>query len=112
MRRPGGIRRVKASRSYRGHSMDRWRGRSTATRFAILALLASSLTAVVMTSSATIPARAAASCPAAGCTVTVNGLEFGTGADLTTYNFTVNVDNSKLPSDPLSLSTESKSPPC
>src|SRR5215467_6132436 len=110
MWRPGGIRRMKASRQFRGHRLDHWRGRSMAARVAVLGLLASSLTAVVMTSSATTPARAAASCPAGGCTVTVNGLDFSTGDPLTTYNFTVNVDNTKLPSDPLSLSTESNSP--
>jgi hypothetical protein len=55
-------------------------------------------------------AHAATSCPAAGCQVTVNGLDFGTGDPLTTYTFVVNVDNTKLPSDPTSLSTESNSP--
>jgi hypothetical protein len=30
MRRPGGIRRVKASHQFRGHRMDQWHGRSTA----------------------------------------------------------------------------------
>ena len=55
-------------------------------------------------------AQAAASCPADGCTVTVNGLDFSTGDPLATYNFIVNVDNAKLPSDPNSLSTESNSP--
>src|SRR5215472_3621159 len=109
MRLPGGIGRVKASRQFRGHSMDRWRGRSTAVRIAILGLLASSLTAVALTPSVT-SAQAATSCPAGGCTVTVNGLDFSTKDPLTTYNFVVNVDNTKLPSDPLSLSTESNSP--
>jgi hypothetical protein len=55
-------------------------------------------------------AQAATSCPADGCSVTVNGLDFSTGDPLTTYNFIVNVDNTKLPSDKLSLSTESNSP--
>src|SRR5262245_37636485 len=110
MWRPGGIRRVKASRSFRGHSMDRWRGRSTAVRVAILGLLASSLTAVVMTSSVATPARAATSCPAAGCAVTVDAHDFASGSALTNFNFIVNDDNTKLPSDPLALSTESYTP--
>ena len=58
-------------------------------------------------------AHAATSCPADGCSVTVNGLDFSTGDPLTTYNFVVNVDNTKLPTDPLpgdTLSTESNSP--
>ena len=54
-------------------------------------------------------AKAATTC-GAGCHVTVNGLDFSSGAALTSFNFIVNVDNSKLPSDPLSLSTESNSP--
>ena len=54
-------------------------------------------------------AKAATTC-GAGCHVTVNGLEFSSGAALTSFNFIVNVDNSKLPADPLSLSTESNSP--
>src|SRR6516165_6603352 len=110
MWRPGGIRRVKASRSFRGHRMDRWRGRSTAARVAILALLASSLTAVAMTPSVTTAARAATSCPAAGCAVTVDAHDFATGAALANFNFIVNLDNTKLPSDPLALSTESYTP--
>ena len=110
MRRPGGIRRMRASRQFRGHRLDHWRGRSMAARVAVLGVLASLLTALPVASSVTTPARAAASCPAGGCTVTVNGLDFSTGDPLTTYNFVVNVDNTKLPSDPLSLSTESNSP--
>src|SRR6516225_2442817 len=109
MRRPGGIRRVKASRSFRGHRMDRWRGRSTAARVAVLALLASCLTALAVAPSAT-PARAAASCPSGGCAVTVDAHDFASGNPLASFNFIVNDDNSKLPSDPLALSTESYSP--
>jgi Polysaccharide lyase family 4, domain II len=63
------------------------------------------------------PAQAATVCPGVDtahpdgmCTVTVNGIDFSTGAPLASFNFIVNVDNSKLPSDPLSLSTESNSP--
>src|SRR5690348_9840719 len=46
MRRPGGIRRVKAPRQFRGYRMDRWRGRSMAARVAVLGVLASLLTAL------------------------------------------------------------------
>ena len=59
---------------------------------------------------ATAPRAKAATTCGAGCHVTVNGLDFSSGAALTSFNFIVNVDNSKLPSDPLSLSTESNSP--
>src|SRR4029077_11681237 len=68
------------------------------------------------------PAQAATVCPGVDtahphgmCTVTVNGIDFSTGAPLASFNFIVNVDNSKLPTDPLAgqgstLSTESNSP--
>jgi hypothetical protein len=72
MRRPGGIRRGTAPRQFRGYRMDRRRGRATAARIAVLGVLASLLTALPVASSATTPARAAASCPAGGCAVTVN----------------------------------------
>ena len=71
MRRPGGIRGVKAPHPFRGYRMDRWRGRSMAARVAILGVLASLLTALPVASSVTAPARAAATCPADGCAVTV-----------------------------------------
>jgi hypothetical protein len=58
----------------------------------------------------TAPRAQAATTCGAGCHVTVNGLDFSSGAALTNFNFIVNVDNAKLPSDPLSLSTESNSP--
>ena len=44
-------------------------------------------------------AKAATTC-GAGCHVTVNGLDFSSGAALTSFNFIVNVDNSKLPIRP------------
>src|SRR6476660_5752850 len=55
-------------------------------------------------------AKAATTC-GAGCHVTVNGLAFSSGAALTSFNFIGNVDNSKLPADPLSLTTESADNP-
>src|SRR6516162_5080631 len=112
MRRPGGIRGVKAPHPFRGYRMDRWRGRSMAARVAILGVLASLLTALPVASSVTAPARAAAACPAAGCAVTVDAHDFAAPGQppLANFNFIVNEDNPKLPSDPLSLSTESYTP--
>src|SRR5215471_16259288 len=110
MRRPSGIRQVRASRPFEGYRMDQWRGRSAAARVAILAVLASLLTALPVASSITAPARAATSCPAAGCAVTVHANDFASHTALANFNFIVNDDNSKLPSDPLALSTESYTP--
>ena len=45
-----------------------------------------------------------------GCEVTIDAQDFHTGNSLANFNFIVNDDNTKLPSDPLSLSTESNSP--
>src|SRR5437867_8674485 len=62
------------------------------------------------------PARAATACPAAGCAVTVDVRHF-TGSEgnpaapaLANFNYIINVDNTKLPTDPLALNTESNSP--
>jgi hypothetical protein len=44
------------------------------------------------------------------CTVTIDALDFGSGNPLDTFTYVINVDNTKLPSDPLGLSTESNSP--
>ena len=55
-------------------------------------------------------ARAAASCPAGGCLVTIDARDFATGNPLPHFSYIVNVDNTKLPSDPLAISTESNSP--
>src|SRR5690242_574076 len=110
MRRPGGIRRVKAPRPFRGHRLDNWRGRSTAARVAVLGVLASLLTALPVASSVTAPAQAASSCPGGGCAVTVDAHDSTSGSALANFNFIVNDDNSKLPSDPQALSTESYTP--
>src|SRR5215468_10163571 len=101
---------VKASHQFRGHRMDQWRGRSTAARVAVLGVLASLLTALPVASSVTTPARAASSCPPAGCAVTVDAHDFASGSQLANFNFIVNDDNTKPPSDPLALSTESYTP--
>src|SRR5499425_1947298 len=109
MRRLGRNRRGKASHQFRGPRMDHWRGRSMAARVAILGVLASLLTALPV-ASVTTSAKAAASCPAAGCAVTVDAHDFASGDPLANFNFIVNDDNTKPPSDPLALSTESYTP--
>lgn len=44
------------------------------------------------------------------CTVTIDVHDFASGLALADYTFIVNVDNTKLPSDPLALDSESFSP--
>ena len=62
------------------------------------------------------PAPAAAlaavtTCPAAGCSVTVDARDFAAPQpQLAQFNYVINVDNTKLPGDPTALSTESNSP--
>jgi hypothetical protein len=89
--------------------MDRWRGRSTVARVGILAVLASFLTALALAPSVT-SAQAATACPAAGCAVTVDARDFATGDPLGNFNFIVNDDNTKDPSDSLALNSESFTP--
>jgi len=81
-----------------------------AARVAILGVLASCLTALGVASSGTSPAHAASSCPADGCAVTVDAHDFASGNPLANFNYIVHDDNTKLPSDPLALSTESYTP--
>ena len=57
----------------------------------------------------TAPRAQAATTCGAGCHVTVNAQELS-GAPIANFTFIVNLDNTKLPADPLSLSTESNSP--
>jgi large repetitive protein len=106
----------------RGRGSNRWtRGARTRpsiawiARAAVVVVVAAFLPAVA-TVKAPTKAHAATSCPAAGCAVTVDVRHF-TGSEgnpaappLANFNFIVNVDNTKLPSDPLALSTESNSP--
>ncbi len=47
---------------------------------------------------------------AASCRVTIDVRDFPSGSPLASFNYIINVDNTKLPSDPNSLSTESNSP--
>ena len=50
------------------------------------------------------------SCGSGGCAVTIDARDFRTGNPLTHFSYIINVDNTKLPNDPTSLSTESNSP--
>lgn len=80
-------------------------------RLAALVLVLSGAPQVgLLNPSSSQPAQAASSCPAGGCSVKVVGQDFATGAPLSAYNFIVNDDNSKLPSNPQALSTESNAP--
>src|SRR5690242_5363140 len=86
-------------------------GRRVWTPGTVIALVASSCAIAVATPIVQeLTAHAATSCPAGGCQLTVEGHDFSSGDPLPAYNFLVNLDNSKLPSDPKSLSTESNSP--
>jgi hypothetical protein len=53
---------------------------------------------------------APATCGSGGCAVTVDARDFASGSPLANFSYIVNVDNTKLPNDPLALSTESHSP--
>src|SRR6266542_2696897 len=76
-------------------------------RIAVVVLVGAFLPAMAFPKA---PAQAATTCPAGGCAVTVDARDFGSGTPLASFNFIVNKDNTKLPSDPLALSTESNSP--
>jgi hypothetical protein len=97
------------------------RGRSTAARrrLSMVARWATVGVAVAMlapVSAATSPAAAATACPTGGCALTVDARDYPTardnpgGGQLADFTFVVNVDNTKLPGDPLALATESNSP--
>src|SRR5690349_5845334 len=84
--------------------------RTVRRRLATLAVLAVSVALaaplVLMVPGASGQAAATA-CPAAGCAVTIDAHDFGSGSALSSFNFVVNLDNTKLPSDAQPLSTES-----
>jgi hypothetical protein len=75
----------------------------------VVVVVAAFLPAVVSARSPQ-PAQAATSCPAAGCAVTVDARDLPSGSPLDDFSYIINQDNTKLPSDPLALSTESNSP--
>lgn len=79
-------------------------------RGAVVALATAFVTCVAALAPSTTPvAQAATTCPAAGCAVTVDARDLPTGAPLGDFTYIINVDNSKLPDDPLAVSTESNS---
>jgi hypothetical protein len=99
----------------------RRRRRTTRSRLAlnvrasIVLLLAGLLPALVSLSpSITRHAQAATACTGPGtpatCAVTVNAFNLQGHTPLANFNYIINKDNTKLPSDPLALSTESNSP--
>jgi hypothetical protein len=95
--------------------LERIRRHLTA-RAAVLVFVGGLLPPVVVLAIVVPQAQAATSCPAAGCAVTVDARDFATardnpaGGQLANFNYIINVDNTKLPNDPLALSTESNSP--
>jgi hypothetical protein len=95
----------------------RRRRRGTRSRLAfnlralIVLLLAGMLPALVSLSPSLAPrAKAATTCPSGGCAVTVNAFNLEGHTPLANFNYIINKDNTKLPTDPLALSTESNSP--
>jgi large repetitive protein len=81
---------------------------SAIARAAVLTVVAAGLPALSV--ARTPHAQAAASCPAGGCLVTIDARDFVTKNPLPHFSYIVNVDNTKLPSDPTAISTESNSP--
>src|SRR6476469_7820186 len=78
-----------------------------ATMAAVLTSLAAPITAQAQAGSCGDPSTD----PAGSCTVTIDAFDFGSGGPLDSgFTYVINVDNTKLPSDPLGLSTESNSP--
>ena len=89
--------------------------RSLLARISVTAVVGALMPAVVVGVAET-PAVAATTCPAAGCALTVDVRDYAaardnpSGGQLADFSYLVNVDNTKLPNDPLALSTESNSP--
>ncbi|MGW6278598.1 hypothetical protein [Kribbella sp. NPDC055071] len=101
---------MSASTSRHGRSFRMvHRTRAVVARVAVLGLIAASLSGLALTRTAP-NAQAAAACPAAGCSVTIDARDFPTGTPLANFNYIVNLDNTKLPNDPKALNTESNSP--
>jgi len=70
----------------------------------------SSTTALASKSAPKAKLAAALATCGAGCAVTIDAHDFASGSVLDSFNFVVNLDNTKLPSDPLALNSESNSP--
>ncbi|HYY89291.1 MAG TPA: hypothetical protein VFA49_10880, partial [Chloroflexota bacterium] len=78
-----------------------------------MVVLVAGLLPGLLSLSPTLASRAAAApstCGSGGCAVTIDARDFPTGNPLGNFSYIINVDNTKLPSDPLALSTESFSP--
>src|SRR5262245_10011774 len=113
----GGIMRAHQSmdRSRRAGATStqrRWRrSRRRTTRLAQLAAIVVTVALAPALRPALTPhAHAAAACPSGGCSVTIDARDLPSGVPLAQFNYIVNVDNAKLPTDPNALSTESNSP--
>ena len=91
-------------------------GRRLVARAIVPIVIAALVPPLAVLAAPSSPAAAATACPASGCAVTVDVRDFATardnpaGGQLANFNYIVNVDNTKLPTDPLALSTESNSP--
>src|SRR5690242_7370155 len=81
----------------------RWRG---IAGMSVVAIVVALLPPVAVAHAA----AAATACPDGGCAVTVDVRDFPTAQPLATFNYLINLDNTRLASDPLALSTESNSP--
>jgi large repetitive protein len=85
--------------------------RAITLQIAILGLLAGLLPLLAsLTPQLASKAHAATSCPGGNCTVTIDARDFASGNPLAHFNYIINLDNTKLPTDPDALSTESNSP--
>jgi Polysaccharide lyase family 4, domain II len=84
---------------------------AVATAFATMAALLTSLAAPTTAQAQSGSCGSGDPATVAGsCTVTIDALDFASNNPLANFTYIVNVDNTKLPSDPLGLSTESNSP--
>jgi hypothetical protein len=108
---PGGRPAARSSRIRRRRPGPR-RRLTRGIRAAIVVLVAGLLPALVSLNASLAPRAKAApsSCGSGGCAVTVDARDFASGTPLADFSYIVNVDNTKLPNDPLALSTESNSP--
>lgn len=90
----------------------RLRRRPGLARAAVAVFVAGLLPGLLSLSAARAPRAEAApaTCGAGGCAVTVDARDFTSGDPLASFSYIVNVDNTKLPNDPLALNTESNSP--
>jgi large repetitive protein len=103
----------------RGHRSPGSRRRLTSrlahARAAIVVVVAGLLPGLLSFSPALAPhaAAAPATCGTGGagtCAVTIDARDFASGVPLANFTYLVNLDNTKSPSDPLALNTESYSP--